>query len=107
MCLFMNHLIYTCHRVTACSVLCQVSPGDTGWDVFSLDYHVDGPIRTVSVLTAFGALLFCIIRVLSPRFMTKKMHFDQAFFVTMSVANCAMLTSRWCFSWMCMYSNLK
>ena len=27
----------------------QVSPGDTGWDVFSLDYHVDGPIRTVSL----------------------------------------------------------
>lgn len=26
----------------------KVSPGDTGWDVFSLDYHVDGPIRTVS-----------------------------------------------------------
>ena len=27
----------------------QVSPGDTGWDVFSLDYHVDGPISTVRV----------------------------------------------------------
>lgn len=26
----------------------QVSPGDTGWDVFSLDYHVDGPIATVT-----------------------------------------------------------
>uniref|UniRef100_A0A2I3T4A8 Tubulin gamma complex component 3 n=1 Tax=Pan troglodytes TaxID=9598 RepID=A0A2I3T4A8_PANTR len=25
----------------------RVSPGDTGWDVFSLDYHVDGPIATV------------------------------------------------------------
>eukprot|EP00118_Oscarella_pearsei_P015761 m.144765 g.144765 ORF g.144765 m.144765 type:complete len:863 (+) comp38407_c1_seq3:451-3039(+) len=25
----------------------ELSPGDTGWDVFSLDYHVDGPIRTV------------------------------------------------------------
>lgn len=24
-----------------------MSPGDTGWDVFSLDYHVDGPIATV------------------------------------------------------------
>ena len=30
-------------------MLFQVSPGDTGWDVFSLDYHVDGPISTVSV----------------------------------------------------------
>ena len=29
----------------------KVSPGDTGWDVFSLDYHVDGPISTVSALT--------------------------------------------------------
>ncbi|KAL3847372.1 hypothetical protein ACJMK2_018287 [Sinanodonta woodiana] len=27
--------------------LLEVSPGDTGWDVFSLDYRVDGPIRTV------------------------------------------------------------
>ena len=28
----------------------KVSPGDIGWDVFSLDYHVDGPISTVSML---------------------------------------------------------
>ncbi|MGH0134790.1 UNVERIFIED_CONTAM: hypothetical protein FKN15_064543 [Acipenser sinensis] len=27
--------------------LLEVSPGDTGWDVFSMDYHVDGPIATV------------------------------------------------------------
>ncbi|XP_078693983.1 gamma-tubulin complex component 3-like [Branchiostoma floridae x Branchiostoma belcheri] len=27
--------------------LLEVSPGDCGWDVFSLDYHVDGPISTV------------------------------------------------------------
>jgi gamma-tubulin complex component 3 len=27
--------------------LLELSPGDTGWDVFSLDYHVDGPISTV------------------------------------------------------------
>ncbi|KAG8184816.1 hypothetical protein JTE90_004914 [Oedothorax gibbosus] len=27
--------------------LLEVSIGDTGWDVFSLDYHVDGPIGTV------------------------------------------------------------
>ncbi|XP_067127787.1 gamma-tubulin complex component 3 homolog [Centruroides vittatus] len=27
--------------------LLEVSAGDTGWDVFSLDYHVDGPIGTV------------------------------------------------------------
>ena len=28
--------------------LLQVSSGDTGWDVFSLDYHVEGPIATVT-----------------------------------------------------------
>nr|XP_054771270.1 gamma-tubulin complex component 3 homolog [Lytechinus pictus]XP_054771271.1 gamma-tubulin complex component 3 homolog [Lytechinus pictus] len=27
--------------------LLEISPGDTGWDVFSLDYHLDGPINTV------------------------------------------------------------
>eukprot|EP00111_Clytia_hemisphaerica_P012572 TCONS_00036953-protein len=27
--------------------LLEISPGDCGWDVFSLDYHVDGPISTV------------------------------------------------------------
>uniref|UniRef100_A0A4W3IZB7 Tubulin gamma complex component 3 n=1 Tax=Callorhinchus milii TaxID=7868 RepID=A0A4W3IZB7_CALMI len=27
--------------------LLEISTGDTGWDVFSLDYHVDGPIATV------------------------------------------------------------
>ncbi|KAJ4428063.1 hypothetical protein ANN_24077 [Periplaneta americana] len=27
--------------------LLEQSPGDTGWDVFSLDYHVDGPIGTI------------------------------------------------------------
>jgi hypothetical protein len=25
----------------------QAAPGDCGWDVFSLDYHIDGPLRTV------------------------------------------------------------
>ena len=27
--------------------LLDLSPGDQGWDVFSLHYHVDGPIGTV------------------------------------------------------------
>ncbi|RUP51935.1 gamma-tubulin complex component protein, partial [Jimgerdemannia flammicorona] len=27
--------------------LLEVSPGDLGWDVFTLDYHVDSPINTV------------------------------------------------------------
>ena len=37
-----------------CALL-QVSPGDTGWDVFSLDYHVDGPIATVRPAGGFRA----------------------------------------------------
>ncbi|ESO02035.1 hypothetical protein HELRODRAFT_65285, partial [Helobdella robusta] len=28
-------------------MLLEVSPGDTGWDVFSLEYHVSGHIRTL------------------------------------------------------------
>ena len=28
----------------------DLSPGDRGWDVFSLHYHVDGPIGTVSII---------------------------------------------------------
>ena len=34
----------------------QISPGDCGWDVFSLDYHVDGPISTVSAVVLFTNL---------------------------------------------------
>lgn len=40
-----------------------MSPGDTGWDVFSLDYHVDGPISTVtthSLLHVLFILFFCM-----------------------------------------------
>lgn len=36
--------------ITECGSVVQVSPGDTGWDVFSLDYHVEGPISTVNKL---------------------------------------------------------
>jgi len=39
--------------------LLEQSPGDNGWDVFSLDYHVDGPIGTVSLLVFYVlAVLF-------------------------------------------------
>lgn len=27
--------------------LLEMSPGDSGWDVFSLDYHVDSPVNTI------------------------------------------------------------
>lgn len=38
-----------CFSSDICLFCCpQVSPGDIGWDVFSLDYHVDGPIATVT-----------------------------------------------------------
>lgn len=40
-------------------VFAQVSPGDTGWDVFSLDYHVDGPIATVSASLGMWRALSC------------------------------------------------
>lgn len=40
--------------------LFQVSPGDTGWDVFSLDYHVDGPIATVTSTIFSDCLKRCI-----------------------------------------------
>ena len=36
--------------------LLEVSPGDIGWDVFSLDYRVDGPIKTVSRTEFFRSL---------------------------------------------------
>lgn len=42
--------------------LLEHSPGDTGWDIFSMDYHMDGPIGTVfsscslSYLMLFNAL---------------------------------------------------
>ena len=32
--------------------LLEIQPGDTGWDVFSLDYKVAGPIGTVSLASA-------------------------------------------------------
>ena len=31
--------------------LLEITPGDTGWDVFSLDYKVAGPIGTVSQIS--------------------------------------------------------
>lgn len=37
--------------------LLEVSPGDKGWDVFSLEYHVDGPIRTVFTPQCMMSLL--------------------------------------------------
>ena len=41
--------------------LLEQSPGDIGWDVFTLDYHVDGPIGTVSlhVFYVHEVLLVC------------------------------------------------
>lgn len=36
--------------------LLEISPGDLGWDVFSLDYHVDGPIGTVCILCSSSPL---------------------------------------------------
>ncbi|XP_072034595.1 LOW QUALITY PROTEIN: gamma-tubulin complex component 3 homolog [Amphiura filiformis] len=51
--------------------LLQISPGDTGWDVFSLDYHVDGPISTV--FTPQCKLLY--LRVFNFLWRTKRMDY--------------------------------
>ncbi|XP_035006256.1 gamma-tubulin complex component 3 isoform X1 [Hippoglossus stenolepis] len=37
--------------------LLEVSSGDTGWDVFSLDYHVEGPIATLFTRDCMGHYL--------------------------------------------------
>ena len=37
------------------SVRLLLLPGDQGWDVFSLHYHVDGPISTVRLGAGGGA----------------------------------------------------
>ncbi|XP_076370838.1 gamma-tubulin complex component 3 homolog isoform X1 [Tachypleus tridentatus] len=37
--------------------LLEAAVGDTGWDVFSLDYHVDGPIGTVFTPQCINAYL--------------------------------------------------
>lgn len=41
--------------------LLEVSPGDIGWDVFSLDYRVDGPIKTVSTLFCVNVSFLVIL----------------------------------------------
>ncbi|XP_074520947.1 gamma-tubulin complex component 3 [Halichoeres trimaculatus] len=51
--------------------LLEVSPGDTGWDVFSLDYHVDGPIATVFTRECMGHYL----RVFSFLWRAKRMEY--------------------------------
>lgn len=38
--------------------LLEHSPGDTGWDIFSMDYHMDGPIGTVSIVPKN---MYCIV----------------------------------------------
>ena len=41
----------------------DLSPGDQGWDVFSLHYHVDGPISTVMTFDlSIGARIQIMIR---------------------------------------------
>ena len=47
--IFLLVIFYLCIYFIIIIIFLQVSPGDTGWDVFSLDYHVDGPISTVRV----------------------------------------------------------
>ncbi|XP_029114290.1 gamma-tubulin complex component 3 isoform X2 [Scleropages formosus] len=51
--------------------LLEVSPGDTGWDVFSLDYHVDGPIATVFTRECMS----CYLRVFNFLWRAKRMEY--------------------------------
>ena len=50
--------------------LLDLSPGDQGWDVFSLHYHVDGPISTVCIniilMCAIIITLFCRCLLVKP-----------------------------------------
>ena len=46
--------------------LLELSPGDKGWDVFSLHYHVDGPISTVRKRRrgGGGGSVYCVLEQL-------------------------------------------
>ncbi|XP_037090539.1 gamma-tubulin complex component 3-like, partial [Pollicipes pollicipes] len=51
--------------------LLSVSPGDTGWDVFSLDYHTDGPIRTIFT----PQCMTCYLMLFNALWRAKRMEF--------------------------------
>ncbi|CAC5369535.1 TUBGCP3 [Mytilus coruscus] len=67
--------------------LLEVSPGDTGWDVFSLDYHVDGPIRTVFT----PECIIMYLRVFNFLWRAKRMEYILAMIWKNQISNARML----------------
>ncbi|KAG1659954.1 Gamma-tubulin complex component 3 [Nymphon striatum] len=51
--------------------LFEVSPGDIGWDVFSLEYHVDGPIGTIFTRQC----MFSYLRLFNALWRSKRMEY--------------------------------
>lgn len=69
--------------------LLEVSPGDTGWDVFSLDYHVDGPIRTVFT----PECMIMYLRVFNFLWRAKRMEYVLSVIWKNQIFNAKLLTS--------------
>lgn len=69
--------------------LLEVSPGDTGWDVFSLDYHVNGPIRTVFT----PECMIMYLRVFNFLWRAKRMEYILAYIWKNQIFNAKLLKS--------------
>jgi len=70
-------------------VVVQVSPGDTGWDVFSLEYHVSGHIRTVFT----SECMMIYLRVFNFLWRAKRMEYILAMIWKEQMANAKLLRS--------------
>jgi len=69
--------------------LLEVSPGDTGWDVFSLEYHVSGHIRTVFTTEC----MMMYLRVFNFLWRAKRMEYILAIIWKEQMENAKMLRS--------------
>jgi gamma-tubulin complex component 3 len=67
--------------------LLEVSPGDTGWDVFSLEYHVSGHIRTVFTTEC----MMMYLRVFNFLWRAKRMEYILALIWRDQMANAKLL----------------
>ena len=64
-----------------------MSPGDTGWDVFSLEYHVSGHIRTVFT----NDCMLMYLRVFNFLWRAKRMEYILAMIWKEQMANAKLL----------------
>lgn len=64
-----------------------MSPGDTGWDVFSLEYHVSGHIRTVFT----SECMMMYLRVFNFLWRAKRMEYVLAMIWKEQMANAKLL----------------